>query len=181
MRQVDVTLDNRARLTAAEWAVWCDDYCLEDVVWVDPTDLSIYLDVDQPIDDIAFQAAIKRDLFTDLNYWSERWANVQRWSIVPLHKLIRGYESMPDRGISSIKSTRQMLDMFENYMESDGKKLDATYCLHQRPREDVYLLAYLKSNPTYSRILDQIEADSYHMAVRLAMDAIVTRYDHDVE
>lgn len=180
MRQVDVTLDNRARLTAAEWAVWCDDYCLEDVVWVDPTDLSIYLDVDQPIDDIAFQAAIKRDLFTNLDYWSERWANVQRWSIVPIHKLIRGYESMPDRGISSIKSTRQMLDMFENYMENDGIT-DDLYQSCQRPKEDVYLLAYLRGNPTYSRILDQIEADSYHMAVRLAMDAIVTRYDHDVE
>ena len=180
MRQVDVTLDNRARLTAAEWAVWCDDYCLEDVVWVDPTDLSIYLDVDQPIDDIAFQAAIKRDLFTDLNYWSERWANVQRWSIVPIHKLIRGYESMPDRGISSIKSTRQTLDMFENYMENDGIT-DDLYQSYQRPTQDDYLLAYLRCNSTYSRILDQIEADSYHMAVRLAMDAIVTRYDHDVE
>lgn len=180
MRQVDVTLDNRARLTAAEWAVWCDDYCLEDVVWVDPTDLSIYLDVDQPIDDIAFQAAIKRDLFTDLNYWSERWANVQRWAIVPLHKLIRGYESMPDRGISSIKSTRQTLDMFKNYMENDGIT-DDLYQSYQRPTQDDYLLAYLRGNSTYSRILDQIEADSYHMAVRLAMDAIVTRYDHDVE
>jgi hypothetical protein len=35
--------------------------------------------------------------------------------------------------------------------------------------------------PYYSILLDQIETDSYHMAVRQAMDAIVTRYDHDVE
>jgi hypothetical protein len=87
---------------------------------------------------------------------------------------------MPDRGISSIKSTRQTLDMFKNYMENDGIT-DDLYQSYQRPTQDDYLLAYLRGNSTYSRILDQIEADSYHMAVRLAMDAIVTRYDHDVE
>lgn len=178
MKRVDVTLCNRARLTAAEWMVWCDDYDLEDVVWVDPTDLSIYLDVDQSIDDEAFQAALKRDLFTNLDYWEERWANVQRWSIVPLRKLFRYYTSSK---FTSINSPDETLDMFEHYLEHDNKTPDVVYETYKRPEQNADLLAYLRSIPYYSMLLEQIEADSYHMAVRQAMDAIVTRYDHDVE
>jgi hypothetical protein len=158
--------------------VWVDDYDLEGVVWVDPTDLSIYLDVDQSIDDIAFQAALKRDLFMDLSYWAERWANVQQWEYVPLRKLFRYYTSSKYRSINSIDET---LDMFEHYLENDNKTPDALYQTYQRPQQDADLLAYLRRTPYYSMLLDQIEADSYHMAVRQAMDAIVTRYDHDVE
>ena len=179
MIKIDVTLDNRARLTAAEWIVWCDDYDLEGVVWVDPTDLSIYLDVDQSIDDEkAFQAALKRDLFTDLGYWTERWANVQRQSIVQLRKLFRYYTSSRYRSINSIDET---LDLFEHYLEHDNKTPDVVYETYQRPEENAELLAYLRSIPYYSMLLDQIETDSYHTVVRQAMDAIVTRYDHDVE
>ena len=148
------------------------------MVWVDPTDLSIYLDVDQPIDHIAFQAAIKRDLFTDLNYWSERWANVQRWSIVPIHKLFRYYTSSKFTSINSLDET---LDLLEHYLEHDNKTPDVVYETYQRPEQDGDLLAYLRSIPYYSMLLDQIETDSYHTVVRQAMDAIVTRYDHDVE
>jgi hypothetical protein len=143
MKRVDVTLCNRARLTAAEWIVWVDDYDLEGVVWVDPTDLSIYLDVDQSIDDEAFQAALKRDLFTDLGYWSERWANVQRWSIVPLRKLFRYYTSSKFTSINSIDET---LDMFEHYLEHDNKTPNALYQTSQRPEQNANLLAYLKDS-----------------------------------
>ena len=180
MIKIDVTLDNRVRLTAAKWIVWCDDYCLENAVWVDPTDLSIYLDINQPVDNIALEAAQKRDLLTDscLDYWEERWANVQRQSIVPLRKLFRYYTSSK---FTSINSEDETLDLFEHYLEHDDKQPDSVYCLYKRPDENIYLLAYLRKNPYYSKLLDQIETDSYHMAVRQAMDAIVTRYDHDVK
>ena len=150
----------------------------KDAIWVDPTDLSIYLDVNHPIDDEAFQAALKRDLFIDLNYWAERWANVQQLECVPLRKLFRYYTSSKFTSINSIDET---IELFEHYLEHDNKKPDVVYETYKRPEQNADLLAYLKTISYYSMILDHIETDSYHMAVRQAMDAIVTRYDHDVK
>jgi len=51
--------------------------------------------------------------------------------------------------------------------------------LLDRASEDEQMVTFLRNQPGYDKVIDQIEVDSYHMAVRLAMDLIVTSYDHD--
>jgi len=51
--------------------------------------------------------------------------------------------------------------------------------LLDRASEDHQMVNFLMDHPDYGVVIDRIERDSYHMAVRLAMDLIVTSYDHD--
>jgi len=51
--------------------------------------------------------------------------------------------------------------------------------LLDRASEDHQMVNFLMDHPDYGAVIDRIEVDSYHMAVKLAMDLIVTSYDHD--
>lgn len=227
MTKIDVTLDNRARLTAAEWAVWDADHKVKDrahhvldVVWVNPETLEIYLDVATVRQYNCWnflEEADNRQLFNayseqHTNTWAERFANVQPWSIVPIREIIRGY------GTHDLESTNlpcETLNMFFHWLEGQGRKPDEVYeelwqkCgvallspsewaaaeeyddyewddegdveVLDRDSEDEQMLKYLSNHPVYADVVARIERDSYHMAVKLAMDLIVTVYDHDPE
>jgi len=51
--------------------------------------------------------------------------------------------------------------------------------LLDRQSEDEQMVTFLRNQPGYDKVIEQIEVDSYHMAVKLAMDLIVTSYDFD--
>lgn len=229
MTIVDVTLDNRARLTTAEWAVWDADHKVRneghrvlDIVWINPETLEVYLDVAtvRQYNCWGFlEEADNRQLFNaygeqHTNTWAERFANVQPWSIVPIREIIRGY------GTHDLESTNlpcETLNMFFHWLEEQGRKPDEVYEelwqkrgiallspsewaaaeeyddyewddegdveqdieVLDRDSEDEQMLKYLSNHPVYADVIARIERDSYHMAVSLAMQLIVTSYDHD--
>ena len=227
MAIVDVTLDNRARLTAAEWAVWSADHKVKDgahhvldIVWIHPETLEIYLDIPTVRQYNCWHFLVEADnrglinaySEEDTRIWAERWANVQMWEIVPIREIIRGY------GTHDLVSTNlpcETLNMFFHWLEGQNRTPDEVYeelrqkcgiCLLSpsewaaaeeyddwdveddveqdievldRDSEDEQMLKYLSNHPVYADVAARIERDSYHMAVKLAMDLIVTSYDHD--
>jgi len=48
-----------------------------------------------------------------------------------------------------------------------------------RASEDEQMVTFLRNQSVYDKVIEQIEVDSYHMAVKIAMDLIVTSYDFD--
>jgi len=48
-----------------------------------------------------------------------------------------------------------------------------------RNSEDEQMVTFLRNQTVYDDVVDRIERDSYHMAVKTAMDLIVTSYDFD--
>jgi len=232
MTKIDVTLDNRARLKAAEWAVWDADHKVKDrahhvmdIVWVNPETLEIYIDIAavHQYDCWHFlKEADNRQLFArsleaiESDLLAERFANVQMWEIVPIREIIRGY------GTHDLQSTNlpcETLNMFFHWLEGQGRKPDEVYeelwqkCgiallspsewaaaekydeyewddeddveqdieVLDHASEDEQMVTFLRNHPIYSDVVARIERDSYHMAVRLAMELIVTVYDHDPE
>jgi len=63
----------------------------------------------------------------------------------------------------------------EEYDDIDWEDIEAL----DRASEDHQMVNFLMDHPDYGAVIDRIERDSYHMAVKLAMDLIVTSYDHD--
>jgi len=224
--KVDVTLDNRARLNVALWAVWDADYKVKDkahrvldIVWVNPQTLEIYLDVATVRAHNCWdflEEADNRGIFNayseqHTNTWAEKFANVQPWEIVPVRCIMRGYGT---HDLSSKNEPCETLNMFFHWLEGQGRKPDEVYeelyqkCgvallspsewaaaqeydeeeyedinwedieLLDRVSEDHQMVSFLMDDLHYGAVIDQIEVDSYHMAVRLAMDLIVTSYDH---
>jgi len=224
--KVDVTLDNRARLTVALWAVWAADHKVKDrahhvldIVWVNPETLEIYLDVDTVREHDYWdflEEADNRGIFNayseqHTNTWAEKWANVQPWEIVPIRCILRGYGT---HDLSSKNEDSETLNMFFHWLEGQGRSPDEVYeelwqkChvalispsewaaieeydsyewddqedgLDPRSRnsEDEQMVTFLRNQTVYDKVIERIRVDSYHMAVKLAMDLIVTSYDHD--
>jgi len=228
MTKIDVTLDNRARLTAAEWAVWDADHKVRDrahhvmdIVWVNPETLEIYLDVATVrqygcwnfLEEADNRGLLNAYSEEETHTWAERFANVQPWTIVPIREIIRGY------GTHDLESTNldcETLNMFFHWLEGQNRRPDEVYeelwqkcgiCLLSpsewaaaeeyddveeedieqdievldHASEDKQMVTFLRNHPIYSDVVARIERDSYHMAVRLAMELIVTVYDHDPE
>jgi len=63
-------------------------------------------------------------------------------------------------------------DVYEDIDWEDMELLD-------RASEDHQMVSFLMDHPHYGEVIDRIERDSYHMAVKLAIDMIVTSYDFD--
>jgi len=225
--KVDVTLDNRARLNVALWAVWSADYKVKDkahhvldVVWVNPQTLEVYIDV-ATVREYDYwdylEEADNRGIFNayseqHTNTWAAKWANIQPWEIVPVRCIMRGYGT---HDLSSRNEPCETLNMFFHWLEGQGRSPDEVYeelwqkChvallspsewaaaeeyydeehedidledieLLDRASEDEQMVTFLRNQPGYDKVIERIEMDSYHMAVRLAMDLIVTSYDHD--
>jgi len=230
MTKIDVTLDNRARLNVALWAVWADDHKVKndmhhvlDVVWVNPETLEVFIDVDTVRQHNCWHFLVEADNRQMFNAyseehahtWAEKFANVQPWEIVPIRCILRGYGT---HDLSSVNEPSETLNMFFHWLEGQGRKPDEIYeelwqkChialispsewaaaeeydedtewewddedmgdieVLDRQSEDHQMVNFLMDHPDYGRIIDQIEVDSYHMAVKLAMDLIVTSYDFD--
>ena len=45
--------------------------------------------------------------------------------------------------------------------------------------EDEQMVTFLRNQTVYDEVINKIEQDSYHMAVKTAMNLIVTSYDYD--
>jgi len=63
----------------------------------------------------------------------------------------------------------------DEYEDIDWENIE----LLDRQSEDEQMVTFLRNQPGYDKVIEQIERDSYHMAVKLAMDLIVTSYDFD--
>jgi len=222
--KIDVTLDNRSRLKVAEWAVWAADYKVKDkahqvldVVWVNPETLEVYIDVNtvREYDYWDYlEEADNRQLFNayseqHTNIWADKFANVNKSFIVPIHCILRGYGI---HNLSSKNDDSEILNLFFHWLEGQGRKPDEIYeelwqkChialispsewaaieeydsyewddqedgLDPRSRnsEDEQMVTFLRNQTVYNDVIDRIERDSYHMAVKTAMDLIVTSYD----
>lgn len=72
-------------------------------------------------------------------------------------------------------------EIMEKYddVEWDDQDYDEDLELIDRQSEDAQMLQFLMNQPVYDIVIEQIERDSYHTAVRNAMDLIVTIYDHN--
>ena len=227
MTKIDVTLDNRARLNVALWAVWDADHKVKDdmhhvldVVWVNPQTLEIYVDVAKVKQHNCWHYMVEADnrqMFNayceeNTHTWAEKFASVQPWEIVPIRCVLRGYGI---HDLSSVNEPSETLYMFFHWLEGQGRSPDEVYeelwqkChvallspsewaaaeeydeeeykdinwedieLLDRQSEDEQMVTFLRNQTVYDKVIEQIEVDSYHMAVRLAMDLIVTSYDHD--
>lgn len=221
--KIDITLNNRSRLNLAEWAVWAADFPtvnrlgshrIINVVWINPNDLSVYLNIDD-IEKEALEVAEQRNLLniSELHNWKKSWRNVDSCTIVPIRHLIRGYI---DHDLSSRKDNFQIINIFQNWLEKNGRNLDDVYEEHYqktgisliRPSEweiihtyndddcnnnwnnnyttfdnfieNEQFLKFLLEDSVYSKVIEKIKSDSYHLAVKTAMELIVSVYDTDI-
>ena len=74
-------------------------------------------------------------------------------------------------------------EIMEKYddVEWDDEEYDGDIEVLDRDSEDEQMVTFLRNHPVYADVVARIERDSYHMAVKLAMDLIVTSYNHDPE
>lgn len=229
MTKIDVTLCNRARLRAAEWAVWAADHKVKDkahhildVVWVNPETLEVYVDTStvRQYDCWHFlEEADNRQLFNayseqHTNIWAQKFANANKSLIplVPIRSILRGYGI---HNLSSFNDDSEILNLFFHWLEGQGRKPDEVYeelwqkChvallspsewaaaekydeyewddeddveqdeLLDHSSEDEQMVTFLRNQPVYNEVINRIEQEAYHMAVKTAMDAICTSFDY---
>lgn len=227
MTKIDVTLCNRARLRAAEWAVWAADHKVKDkahhildVVWVNPETLEVYVDTStvRQYDCWHFlEEADTRQLFNayseqHTNIWAQKFANANKSLIVPIRCILRGYGI---HNLSSFNDDSEILNLFFHWLEGQGRKPDEIYeelwqkChvallspsewaaaekydeyewddeddveqdeLLDHSSEDEQMVTFLRNQPVYNEVINRIEQEAYHMAVKTAMDAICTSFDY---
>lgn len=142
--KIHVTLNNRSRLNVAEWIVLNIDYKvlneahhILDVVWVNPKTLEVYVDVETIIkfNYHMLVEADNRNLFNayseeNTRIWTEKWNNVQKQSIVPIHYILHGKGLLFQHGngyLSSYKKPSETLNMFFHWLEEQGRNPDEIY------------------------------------------------------
>ena len=227
MTKIDVTLCNRARLRAAEWAVWAADYKVKNeahhilnVVWVNPETLEVYVDTStvRQYDCWHFlEEADNRQLFNAYSeqhtgIMAEKFANA-KGLIVPIRCILRGYGI---HNLSSLNDDSVTLRLFLYWLVGQGRNPDEIYeelwqkChvalvspskwawaekydeyewddeddveqdeLLDHSSEDEQMVTFLRNQPVYDKVIERIEENAYHIAVKTAMDAIVKTYDYD--
>jgi hypothetical protein len=93
---IEITLCNRARLYAAEWAVWAEDFKsfnslhhVQQLVFVDPATLQVYCNVELCSEsEVAKKNAALRGLTPTLTEMAERWVNRPN-TLVPIKGIFR--------------------------------------------------------------------------------------------
>lgn len=178
-----------------------------DIVWVNPATLEIYIDV-ATVRGLGcwnlLEEADNRSLFNAYSeqhtgIMAEKFANA-KGLIVPIRCILRdGIHNLSSKNDDSVT-----LRLFFYWLVGQGRKPDEVYeelwqkC-HIRldsPFEwgaveydeyeyievldhDEQMVTFLRNQPVYDEVIDRIEENAYHIAVKTAMDAIVKTYDYD--